>query len=209
MFRALLTACLAVFLFATPAIPAKDFSHLLNAVRPLQTSPDGGVFCTATQINKTKKFWLTAAHCVAGERALFIGDAPAYVTETTAIEGEGDMAILFSPTSTAPDDLKLSRRVLRQGERIRIMGFPAGVGPIVTQGFVGNPLVYFPYYDEWLASFDVSVCGGNSGSAVVNSRDEVVSVLTRYHYPVPPCMALAGGTPLSKLIAFAGKYFRR
>ena len=199
-----------LFLAATPTANsgyAANFNTLFNAVRPLQANADGGVFCTATQINKDAHWWLTAAHCVADGQDLFIGDSPASIIAITPIE-DGDMAILLS-TAHAPQDVKLAARLPNRGDRVSIVGFPAGIGPILTQGFVGNPLVFFHYYNEWLMSLDVSVCGGNSGSAVVNRKDEVISVLIRYHTPDPPCMALAGGTPYAKLKAFAGPYFRR
>ena len=156
-----------------------------------------------------KGFWLTAAHCVEGDTPLWIGDAPAYRTDATDIVGAGDMAIVFSPTASAPVDLKLAKFPPKHGDVIRVVGFPAGVGPILTQGFVGSPLVFLHYYGEWLMSLDVSICGGNSGSAVLNSKGEVISVLTRYHYPRPPCMALAGGPPWAQLVSFAHEYFRR
>ena len=211
MLRTLLAALIAAMLITLPfqTVPAaKDFTRLFDAVRPLQASPTGDVFCTATQIDKVRHFWLTATHCVIHGGPLFIGDAAALILHMLPVEG-GDITILYSPLATAPSDVKMSKTPPRRGDRITVIGFQAGIGPIVTQGFVGNPRVFFDYYDEWLMSLDVSICGGNSGSAVLNSKGEVISVLTRYHYPRPPCMALAGGPPWASLVSFAHEYFRR
>ena len=211
MFRTLLAALVAVTLITLPfqtAPAAKDFTALFDAVRPLQSSPTGGVFCTATQIDKKRHFWLTAAHCISHGGPLFIGDASALILHILPVE-DGDMAILYSPLATAPSDVKMSKTPPRRGDQITVIGFPAGIGPIITQGYVGSPRVFFEYYNEWLMSLDVSVCGGNSGSAVLNKDNEVISVVTRYHYPRPPCMALAGGPPWATLVSFAHEYFRR
>ena len=213
MLRTLLAALVAVTLITLPfqtASAAKDFPALFDAVRPLQSDPANAqtVFCTATQIDKVRHFWLTATHCVIHGGPLFIGDAAALILHMLPVE-DGDITILYSPLATAPSDVKMSKTPPRRGDRITVIGFPAGIGPIVTQGYVGNPRVYFTYYDEWLMSLDVSICGGNSGSAVLNSKGEVISVLTRYHYPRPPCMALAGGPPWAQLVSFAHEYFRR
>lgn len=204
---------LAAILLSIPAsnTQGKEYTRLLQSVRNLQQQRDGGTICTVSLINKAKGYWLTAAHCVDGDGQLFINNEPAFITNVTAIEGGGgDMAILMSPTATAPRALKLAKHGPKFGDMVRVAGYPVGTGPLITPGQVTNPYLFVLHYREWLTVFSMEVCGGNSGSAVVNSRDEVISVLTRYYYPPPyPCSGMSAGTPYQTLRAFAGKYFER
>lgn len=204
---ALLVAALLLFI-PTTSTQGKEYTRILQSVRNIQQSRDGGTICTVSLINKKQGYWLTAAHCVEGGNAFYINNEPAFITEVTAIEGGGDMAILMSPTAHAPRALKLARTEPRFGDAVRVSGYPVGSGPLIVAGTVVNPYLLLRHYGEHFMVFDLEVCGGNSGSAVINAKDEVVSVLTRYYYPPPyPCSGLSAGTPFRTVKAFAGKYF--
>ena len=203
-------ALLAAILLVIPAGAATRRPSFMESVRPLQTvNPMTGIYrniCTTTSINKDKHYWLTAEHCVAGGREIFVEGHKAYVVKESA---EADIAVIAVPGMTVKG-LKMQPRESRWGQRIQMAGHPFGYdSAFLVKGWVSNPSGYigpvYPYDKEYML-MNISCAGGNSGSSVLNLKGEVVSVLqVGWGNGFSP---VCGGATFSDLVKVAWKYFK-
>jgi S1-C subfamily serine protease len=179
MRRLLLAFICAILVLAAPTTSGAK-SSLLEAVRPLQITFQGKVrnICTVSQINKTYGYWLTAAHCVDDPRLEYrIMDE---VVVVMVVDVAHDLAILSTPTVRAGATLKLATKApvfnSDEQEQVRVAGYPLGYEtPFLTHGFLTNPALTLD--GQVFAIFQLVGAPGNSGSPIVNNKDEVVSVL--------------------------------
>lgn len=143
-----------------------------ESVWPLSTGEKN--FCTASSINEARHLWLTAAHCVDNDGPMLVMGDPIRVIVRDVVN---DIAIVSTPRASAPA-LRLAKQAPQVQEELRMIGYPFGFPFQVTvRGWVaalsgvvweGRP----PY-----TLFQITAAPGNSGSAIVNKRGEVVSVL--------------------------------
>ena len=220
--RALLAVVLAaLFFIAAPSTPDAKTPKLLESVRPLavlvvvkeHNLETGEVklrgtstnICTVSSINTKLRYWLTAAHCVANtERKYYImGEQVKVIMHDVP----NDLAILQTATVTLPA-LKLAKNEPEVGDRVEVAGHPFGwVFPVFTTGIVsavkGQP--WPESEDGWNAYWMfISAPGapGNSGSSVVNSKGEVISVVQMgFMRSFSPVM---GGVPWDVLVKYRG-----
>ena len=93
--------------------------------------------------------------------------------------------------------------------KVSMVGYPFGQGPMYAEGYVSNPSFQFVNAPGWehrrFMVYNMAGCPGNSGSPVVNSRVEVVSVL-QFGFGTS-CGPIMGGTTLTTLRQVAGAYF--
>lgn len=119
---------------------------------------------------------LTASHCASemtrGGQVMVAGK----YAHLVKIDYTNDVARLFIPNHGLKP-LKIASSV-DQGDEIWIVGYPLGVGaPIITHGWVGG------WYKQFIV-VSAAATGGNSGSPILNDRNEVVSMLVAGpHYP--------------------------
>ena len=182
--RVITTLLLAIALLVTPAsIDARP--SVLAAVKPITLNGRNG--CTATSINQQLHLWLTAAHCVIdfetgeshGELAI-MGD----VFSVVELDVDHDIAIVKTPNVSAPA-LKLAKEGPRvclgvddKMCKVQMTGHPFGMPYALTvQGTVAYLGFKFPDYDQLFTVFNMVAAPGNSGSAVLNYRLEIVAVL--------------------------------
>jgi hypothetical protein len=90
--NSLLLSLVASFFLLTPPAQA-GYNTVVKSVRPIQIVNEDGTtrnICTATSINQTKQYWLTAGHCV-GDQMLFISGHAAY---PEFVDHVADLAVL-------------------------------------------------------------------------------------------------------------------
>lgn len=142
--------------------------------------------CSASSINQAEHLFLTAAHCVSiGDETLeemnTLDPHPRFIDGHQAsvlkLSGEFDLAILKVEGTNVPA-LTMQTHDVVFGQKIMIPGFPFDwTEPTIFRGFVANPGFEFPDSGKPYMLFDMAAAPGNSGSAVVNARGELVSVL--------------------------------
>jgi S1-C subfamily serine protease len=203
--RSVVTLLLAVSLLAAPSFAG--YSNLTLSIRPIQnqTITDLGVVtfrntCTTTSIDSDRHYWLTAAHCV-GDSELFIAGHSASVV---FIDKAADLAVLYTPNYSLPS-LKLRPTRPSVEQAVMIVGHPVGLPQVqVFRGHISSRRTWVD--DAWFMTFDMPACGGNSGAAVVDSNDQVVSVLQIGWGP--GCSPFSAGAPWEVLARLVGKYFK-
>lgn len=179
----------------TPPVVSVLRPSYLDAVRPVQYLTNNGQAlangCTASSINRQERLWLTAAHCVA-EGEMFIEAQPATVVE---MNEETDIAIIKVEGYFPGGELTLSPSSPNYMTDIIVIGHPFGYDDVfITRGYVSNlkallssdDNVFFlqPGFPKKLNNpfsgymiFNVAAAPGNSGSPVINLKNEIVSVL--------------------------------
>jgi S1-C subfamily serine protease len=172
----------------------------IDSVRPLQIA--GETICTATSINDRLDLWLTAAHCVTDGDELYAGETiDGFDAVVVAIDLQNDLAILQA-AGTQVAALEVSSVKPSAGDHIRMYGFPVGNDGDLFQGYVSNAYGYIRGYDYPVMRFDMTSCGGNSGSAVVNDAGKIISVL-QFGYG-PGCSGYTGGATWESLTSLIG-----
>lgn len=176
--RVLLTVLSAVVLLVLPA-GAVD---LYESVWPMADAQNRN-FCTASSVNEKNHLWLTAAHCVT-EGGFIAGG----VFEIVEADFVADVAVVYTPEASAPA-LKMAKRMAPVCEdtddkdcRVMVVGYPFGLMDtgglgIVTVGAVAAHSVVVENGVPPFALFSVTGAPGNSGSAILNHKGEVISVL--------------------------------
>lgn len=169
--------------------------------------------CTVNSINEKLGLWVTAAHCA--DRAVLVEQpqgegAPSQFHPATVmlLDVKVDLAVLFTPDLRIVA-LRLAKVGPSAGDPVRVLGYPLGL-PVLqwTRGYVAS--LRTPIMDRTVdygtkTLFDLTVCGGSSGSAVLNASDGVVSILQIGMGR--PCSPFSGGVPYETLVETIGKFF--
>lgn len=179
MKKLLLAVFLATVIAVQPVSTAAPAA--LKSVRPLamvsEEMLDLRNICTVSSINQTLRYWLTAAHCVEGDDALYIdGD----LVREVYVNEDLDIAVVQTSKVSAPA-LRLASIRPDYLDRVILIGHPFGWGDaIITEGKVANPSTLPPSGigpDRKVMIVAAVGAPGNSGSAVLNARGEVIGVL--------------------------------
>ena len=210
-----------------PNHAARTHPRLLDSVRPLSMIVLHDVttnidiyrnICTVSSINALLHLWLTAAHCILDTETSEDGTSITTPTSGLMIEGHlvytvkldksVDLAVLFTPNFSLPV-LRLASRAPLWEDRIRVVGYPFGfTAATIVEGTIATPEE--PFFDaQFLPSymlFTAQVAPGNSGSPVINTRGEIVSV---HQIGWGRGYSSGGGSTYARLKAFAGEYFER
>lgn len=97
--------------------------------------------------------------------------------------------------------VKFAKEMPKFGEKVFAVGYPRGVGPLITEGYVGQPISEgLPdevLNDKILISTPVTF--GNSGGAIFNLKGELVGVCVMVH---PEYSHLAFAITLENIIDF-------
>lgn len=112
-----------------------------------------------------------------------------YMAEIVAEEKKKDLALLRIKSSIPHKiDSKLlpDGEKMRRGERVYVVGNPAGADATVVEGIISNlnRMYEFPWTDnEKLAmiQFSGGIYGGNSGGALYNSKGQLIGVPAAGH----------------------------
>lgn len=185
---------------------ASRLPKVAESVRPLQTirideqsgEPYLANICTVTSISKEQHLWLTAAHCVSDE-FLAIDHYQAVIRK---VDTKWDLAILYTAEYSLPA-LKIAKykNAPTYGDKVHIWGHPFGFDDIVyVEGVVSSPLSVFEYGEY--ALFQITIAPGNSGSAVLNKNNEIISVVQVAWGWFPAFEPMTGGAPFSVLKQF-------
>jgi S1-C subfamily serine protease len=205
--RYVLAVLIAAFILLTPAVFAGS-STVSRSVRALQASSvdEFGLqtfrnICTVTSINAAKHYWLTAAHCV-NSPDLFIANRRADVVYA---DTEADLAVLYTEGYSLPAlKLRTTRPIV--GQRVVLVGHPVGLPQVqVFWGRISSLRTAVEDNVDYML-FDMTACGGNSGSVVVDAYDRIVSVLQIGFGQ--PCSPFSGGAPWDVVMRVVGEYFR-
>ena len=193
MKRLRIALTLSVLLLALPAFG--DFRRIVKSVQLLTARINQQLqpVCTTTSINEQMHLWITAAHCV-GAGPLFIQQQPVSVV---VVWNTADLALLFSPTFAAPA-LRVAQEAPEVGDKVFVVGYPFGIKqPQLFQGFVSSVGMDIAYGHKY--GLDVTFCGGNSGSPVVNERDELISMIQAGIDSPQGCYVFAAGATLKEI----------
>jgi S1-C subfamily serine protease len=150
--------------------------------------------CTATSINKSKHYWLTAYHCIADAAPMvkhyIKGEPVGYEMK----DPTNDLAILSTPAYSAPA-IKMATVAPVTGDPVTVIGHPLGqIFPVVTVGQIAAEKTVFKGMEVSFTLFQVPGAPGSSGSAVFNSRNEIISVIQRGSSPNSWGPVMAGCT---------------
>lgn len=124
-----------------------------------------GGTCSAFTLNhKDKYFMVTAGHCCEGsaQENIIYTNFPDICT------------IKLSEVPKGMKFLKLSNKEPKAGDRVYTTGYPKGIGPLSYEGFINTTTPY-----EYIIS--IHFLPGQSGSALVNSDGDVVSLGSMYY----------------------------
>ena len=176
--------------------------------------------CTVSSINTPLHLWLTAAHCILKTEMSEEGDGARITTPRSGLVIDGhpvyvvkmdesaDLAILFTPVLSLPA-LRFADRAPLWEQRIRVVGYPFGFTAVtIAEGTIATPEQ--PFFDADFSPsymlFTAQIAPGNSGSPVINTRGEIVSVA---QIGWGRGYSSGGGSTYARLKAFAGEYFER
>lgn len=175
--------------------------------------------CTIGYINAEQQYWLTAAHCVgevdpnsdSGSTRIAARDyqVDGHLLNVELADFDADIAILQSADGYGIAPLRLAKSNPWWSNHVSMVGYPLGVGPLYSEGYISNPHLQFEGYAGWYAMYNMAGCPGNSGTPAVNARGEVFSVVQFTLGTAPGCSSLLGGTTLDTLQRVAGPYFGR
>jgi len=205
----LLTALAVILLSASPAIAADP----RDSIRPLQAVVldefDGTPYlrniCTVTSISEKMHLWLTAAHCISNREMTevetgFFG-IDNYAVNVIKVDFKNDLAILHTPDYSLPA-LKFAKKAPRYGDVANVWGHPFGFKNIVfARGWVASPRSEMEDGSVYLL-LQTSIAPGNSGSAVLNKNNEIISVVQVAWGWFPAFEPMSGGAPFSVLKQF-------
>lgn len=158
-------------LFATPASSPRR----VNPVQMLQ-SEDGGAFCTTFAINEKRHLWMTAAHCLQDEMAVYVSGDEVHVA---AVDHVQDIAVLMTPTVTAKG-FHLQDAPPQYGQPIHIIAYGLAMGSgdqMLVQGTIASPEAHLFDRPAPFAVLDITACKGMSGGPVLNVEGELVSLV--------------------------------
>ena len=214
---------IGVFPLAMPFDFSSKAPSFLASVRPLAvpivevTTTETGTtvagafanFCTTSSINEKKHYWLTAAHCVEGEGQKFyvMGEEVQVIVRDVG----NDIAIVSTPQASLRG-LPLAKKSPVLGDFVQLGGHPLGWPTIsLITGTVMN-LQVNPFPEKWPHEHMIVqsvVAPGASGSPVVNSRGEIVSVVQigfaiSSPYGEPTFGPVMGGSLFSSLEKYRG-----
>lgn len=171
--------------------------------------------CTVFSINQKQHLYLTAGHCVLLGDGRTVRVVPYFVNGGAArvfqVAPQIDLAILQGDNG-APA-LKLRPEAFTWNDAVTVIGNPLGLSAyLVTHGYVANPSTDDKALELTVphALFDLLVCGGNSGSPVLDASGKVASVVQVAWFGFgESCGVLSGGVTYVNMVAFAGSLWEK
>lgn len=158
--------------------------------------------CTVTSINEKQHGWLTAAHCVDD-------DAPRYIMgEQVRIvlrDVPNDIAFLQTTRVSAPA-VPLAATAPAVKDAVCVVGYPLGFTfQVTTLGTVAALSAPLDPKGPPYTLFNVTGARGNSGSPILNSAGEIVSVL-QIGFSQFSFSPMVGGVRFDALAAYRGAW---
>ena len=217
-FRYVLSLCLAIVLFSLGPANSTAKSRIPRVFESVKSlyiidpmTGDSHNRCTAWSIDETRGLWMTAGHCVMtvvdieGDQTpqpdfattFYIANQPARIA---VIDLTHDLALLVGVHAPA---LRISTRDVKYGDEVSMPGHPLGeTVPVLFRGHVAV-IETIEARGHWMG-FGLTVCGGNSGSPILDKHGAVISVL---QVGVGrPCGSYAGGVPQGTLRGFVARF---
>jgi S1-C subfamily serine protease len=212
-----------ILLIPSSATTANSYNYPIASVRALwaveinENTGEQGYqqICTVNSINEDIGLWLTAAHCT--ELGTVYVEQPKDGTEAIFHEAKvtykdtpNDIAVLLTPTLRVVS-FKIAGKSPNTGDHIRVYGYPLGLQTIqLFQGNIASLKTHILFGADdygYRMMFDMTVCGGNSGSAVLSDTGEVISVLQLGFGR--PCASYSGGVMYDAMVESVGKFFKK
>ena len=172
------------------------------------TGAGGDPICSANYIDQKRHYLITAAHCLDQERfgtPYINGEHIAFVVVKSV---EADIAVLHTPTWTQRA-IKLAKHGVELNDMVQMVGHPVGLKDnFLFRGFVANEFTNLApdVFHRAVQVYQFPVCHGNSGSAIANEKEEVVSVM-QMMFDQDNCSAISIGAVWSDVWRIAGPYF--
>jgi len=183
MIRKILSIVVIAILVSTPAFAIEGIGAIYEKTLPqeiynkvedytvslLMVTSNGIGSCSGTMIyeDNNAQYILTAKHCVDGALEVYVENNLAYRYETSL---EDDMALI-----TLKDRIyhkitaNLSKRVLRRGDEVYLVGYPNTV-KYTTHGKMTTKV------RDWII-YDMKVIPGCSGGGIFNEYGQLVGVV--------------------------------
>lgn len=191
MKRALISIVVAAAMIVPLPVLAHDMPSLFDVYKSVVKIQVGTGHCTGFSVDKGKRLYSTTAHCLGSRMRIDDQDVMPIVADY-----DGDILIVQGGNR---------RPALRLGQRPYIGQdvFPIGYGKSSPY-----PLVFaanFQYMgDPWNQGgnhfvLNVGLIPGMSGGPIVDSRGEVVSVVSLTGYPDDWFQMVGGGSPWENL----------
>lgn len=209
--KSLLAVLTAAILLVVPTAANPQKPTVANSVYPLQMMIhlDTGELalaniCTTTSVSSTQHLWLTAAHCVANEDMTAVSDKVFAIDRHKAVpvkvDLKNDLALIYTQDFYVPA-LRVAKTPPTYGDTVTVWGHPLGWNDVVFgRGYISSPLSHIEGSNYLL--FAVPVAPGNSGSSILNSRNEIVSICQVVWSFFPAFEPISGGAPFSVLKEF-------
>ena len=213
-----LIAALAVLALATVTPTRYSLPRPAQSVRPLiaaifdhstGTSPLRNT-CTVSSVGQS--LWLTAAHCVfdtnteTPERYPGLMQIEGHDVSVTAVNFTYDVILVTTPGFSIPA-LKMTSRGPTYQDVLHIWGYPDGTDDVmVFDGIVASPA--FHAREKVVLLTTLPVARGNSGSPVLNTHDQLVSMTIFGNATNDRVSILSGGVSFDDLTTFLHPFLK-
>jgi hypothetical protein len=162
-------------------------SRAEQSVAPINDE-NGTHFCSASSINESQRYFLTAAHCIIDHEPYMFG----HLVSVVWMDVEQDLAVVSA--SQGRPALKLAQQSPRVGEEVEIIGYPYGLERISSRALIKLLWQKVDNEADKTIFVGIGVAPGNSGGPIL-LRGRLVSVLQLGW----PKGAVIAGTPWSVL----------
>ena len=127
-------------------------------------------------------FVVTNHHLIEGAERITVhlGDKREFKAELVGTDPQSDIALLRIPAEDLPTLALGNSESVEVGDIVLAIGNPFGIGQTVTMGIVGatgRGGLGIERYENFIQT-DAAINPGNSGGALVNSRGELIGIIT-------------------------------
>jgi hypothetical protein len=157
-----------------------------DSIKSIAMIIHSGGICSGTLISKNEI--LTAAHCVDTLRTVFVkfqDQIDYYKGEVSKLNFEDDLAVIKIPIQTSRKHIKISIHEEQPGGQVVTIGHPTMFKGFSNKNVFHQDLMYLmskgiiSKNNENNYIIDASVSGGNSGGPLLNSKGELIGVISR------------------------------
>lgn len=173
--KTLLAGLLALVLVGTaPVIPADHGNVREDVTRVVHQMTDEATKSSCSVVMIAPQEALTARHCMKMEAPVVTIDGVQYPVTFAYGNPALDLALLIIPNAPCPC-AKPSVNPIKEGDNVSLVGFPYGIGKVVTYGeFQGRVMIAGVEY----AMITAPARPGNSGGGVFNAKGELLGIVS-------------------------------
>ena len=169
---------LSLLIAAPLAFGLTDSMYKQSVKHIVQLQYRGRTFCSGTLIGN-RGMILTAGHCIDdGRRITVLYQGKRYAAKILKLDAGKDAGLLR--TSIRAVGAKVIRHEMQVLDKVFTIGHPMGVSNILSIGFVNDNThrVCEEYYKTSCRFLRLSAYYGNSGGPIMNTKGEILSVVS-------------------------------